>query len=246
MTPDEADGAGEAGGASRPDDPAGVALVLVSHSSDLARGTAELAGQMAPGVLIVAAGGTDHGLGTDFERVQAALESAVADDRQAVVLTDLGSAVLTTEAVLELVDPEVAERVRLADAPFVEGAVAAAVTAHGGADAAAVAAAAVHAGALFASDAASSQEADDGALRVTRTLLNPMGLHARPAAVVARMLADYDAKVTVNGVNAASVLELMKLGATQGATLTIAADGPQAQAALDALTEAIDAGFGEI
>ena len=231
---------------------ADVALVLVSHSRDLARGAAELAGQMAPGVLIVAAGGTDHGLGTDFDLVQASLERAAGSGRHAVVLTDLGSAVLTTESVLEFLDPEVAERVLLADAPFVEGAVAAAVTAHGGADADEVLAAAEHAGALFASgpgavvtDAPAAEPAD-GVLRTTRTLLNPMGLHARPAAVVARMLAGYDAKVTVNGVNAASVLELMKLGATQGATLTIAADGPQAREALDALTAAIDEGFGEV
>ena len=87
---------------------------------------------------------------------------------------------------------------------------------------------------------------EGGVERATRTLLNPLGLHARPAAVVARMLAGFDATVSVNGVNAASVLELMKLGATQGAELRIEASGPQAQAALTALTDAIDAGFGEI
>ena len=59
-------------------------------------------------------------------------------------------------------------------------------------------------------------------------LRNPLGLHARPAAVVARMLAAYDAKVRVNGANAASVLELMKLGATQGVELQIETEGPQA------------------
>ena len=241
--------------------PAAVALVLVSHSEPLAAGAAELARQMAPGVLVVPAGGLeDGGLGTDFARVEAALVRAAQDGRSVVVLADLGSAVLTTEAVLELADPDLAARVQVADGPFVEGAVAAAVTAHGGADLAGVLASVAHAGSIFGPVRAApdtpggpvpeivdaSPQVDPGVVRATRTLLNPLGLHARPAAVVARMLAGYDATVSVNGVNAASVLELMKLGATQGAELHVEATGPQAQDAVAALTEAIDAGFGEI
>jgi PTS hybrid protein len=60
------------------------------------------------------------------------------------------------------------------------------------------------------------------------------------------MLAGYDAKVRVNGANAASVLELMKLGATQGVELQIEAEGPQAADARDALVEAVEGGFGEV
>lgn len=227
-----------------------VALVLVSHSRALAQGAAELAGQMAPGVLLVAAGGMqDGGLGTSYDAVEAALTEATQDGRSAVVLTDLGSAVLTAESVLELLDDEVAARVRLADAPFVEGAVAAAVTAHGGADLAAVLASAEHAGSTFgaaASPAQASVAADDGVLRSTAVLRNPLGLHARPAAVVARMLAAYDATVRVNGANAASVLELMKLGAKQGVELQIEAEGAQAAEARDALVAAVESGFGEV
>ena len=233
-----------------------VALVLVSHSAALAAGAVELASQMAPGVLMLAAGGLADGtLGTDFALVEQSLEQAAADGRSVVVLTDLGSAVLTTESVLELAEPDLVERVRLADAPFVEGAVAAAVTAHGGAGLDEVLASAEHAGSLFGVPAGSpeatvaapsDEQHDDGVVRATRALLNPLGLHARPAAVVARMLAGYDASVTVNGVNAASVLELMKLGATQGAQLQIEATGDQAQDAVTALTTAIDAGFGEL
>lgn len=241
---------------------AAVALVLVSHSEALAAGAAELAGQMAPGVLIVPAGGLEGGgLGTDYGRVEAALARAAEGGRSVAVLADLGSAVLTTESVLELAEPDLAARVRVADGPFVEGAVAAAVTAHGGADLTGVLASVAHAGSIFGSAPTSdssggsvpgqtvdtTDEVDaGGVVRATRTLLNPLGLHARPAAVVARMLAGFDATVSVNGVNAASVLELMKLGATQGAELHVEASGPQAQAAVMALTDAIDAGFGEI
>ncbi|GIG21809.1 PTS sugar transporter subunit IIA [Cellulomonas chitinilytica] len=233
-------------------EPAPVALVLVSHSRTLAEGAVELAGQMAPGVLLLAAGGTeDGGLGTSFDAVEAAVTQAVADGRSAVVLADLGSAVLTAESVLDLADPDVAARVRVADAPFVEGAVAAAVTAHGGADLERVLAAAEHAGTMFGGDAPPAASAfegavDDGVVRGAVVLRNPLGLHARPAAIVARMLAGFDAKVRVNGANAASVLELMKLGATEGAELRIEAEGPQAAEARDALVAAVDEGFGEV
>lgn len=228
-----------------------VALVLVSHSRALAQGAVELAGQMAPGVLLVAAGGMDDGgLGTSYATVEQALLEATQDGRSAVVLTDLGSAVLTTESVLELLDEDVAARVRLADAPFVEGAVAAAVTAHGGSDLTTVLASAVHAGSTFGDAAEPAPPADgpldDGVLRAVAVLRNPLGLHARPAAVVARMLAAYDAKVRVNGANAASVLELMKLGAKQGVELQIESEGPQAAQARDALVAAVEGGFGEV
>ncbi|MBO3103234.1 dihydroxyacetone kinase phosphoryl donor subunit DhaM [Cellulomonas fengjieae] len=229
-----------------------VALVLVSHSRALAQGAAELAGQMAPDVLLVSAGGTDDGgLGTSYETIESALVEATRDGRSAVVLTDLGSAVLTTESVLELADDDVTSRVRLADAPFVEGAVAAAVTANGGADVATVLASAQHAGTTFAPPAEEPAPAPapgpvEAGVRGTAVLRNPLGLHARPAAVLARMVAGYDARVTVNGANAASVLELMKLGVTQGAELAIEADGPEALEALAAVVAAVEGGFGEV
>ncbi|MCC2309031.1 dihydroxyacetone kinase phosphoryl donor subunit DhaM [Cellulomonas chengniuliangii] len=230
-----------------------VALVLVSHSDQLARGAVELAAQMAPNVLLVPAGGDGTGgLGTSFEQVERALDLATAEGRSAVVLTDLGSAVLTTESVLDLADPELAARVRLADAPFVEGAVAAAVTAHGGADLDAVLAAAEHAGSTFAptgdpgTPAAAVPSGEPAEGEAVVALRNPLGLHARPAAVLARMVAGFDAAVTVDGVNAASVLELMKLGAAGGQSLTVRSTGPEGRAALDAVVAAIEGGFGEV
>ncbi|MBD5788291.1 PTS-dependent dihydroxyacetone kinase phosphotransferase subunit DhaM [Cellulosimicrobium terreum] len=231
-----------------------IALVLVSHSALLARGAVELAAQMAPGVVLLAAGGTDDdGLGTSYDRVAAAVEAALDDADGAVVLADLGSAVMTVEAVLELAEDGVAARVALADAPFVEGAVAAAVTAHGGGTLAEVLASAEHAGSTFAAtDAARPQEvpAPDGAASggpsATVVVRNPLGLHARPAAVLARLVAGYDAGVTIGGVNGASVLELMKLGATRGDELVVQGVGEQAGAAVEAVVAAIDGGFGEV
>ena len=117
-----------------------VGVVLVSHSAALAEGAADLASQVCGGtVAVVPAGGTDDGgLGTSAAKVSQALRRA--DSGAGVlVIPDLGSAVLTVRVLLEdMTDLTVA----LADAPFVEGAVAATVTAAAGGDLKAVAAAA--------------------------------------------------------------------------------------------------------
>ena len=120
---------------------AAVGIVLVSHSAELAEGAAHLAAQVSGGtVTIVAAGGTDGGeLGTSAAKVERGLSQAESG-AGVVVLPDLGSAVLTVKAVLE--DHGDAAAVLVADAPFVEGAVAATVTAAAGGDVKAVAAAA--------------------------------------------------------------------------------------------------------
>ena len=74
-----------------------VSIVVVSHSAKIADGAIELAAQMAPDVVFLAAGGTDDGrIGTSLERVLAALEQAGGDGT--VVITDLGSAVMTAES----------------------------------------------------------------------------------------------------------------------------------------------------
>jgi len=107
-----------------------VGIVVVSHSSDLARGLADLAGQVAgPDVSIEPAGGLpDGGLGTDDDRVREAIKRADRGDG-VVVLCDLGSAILTVRHVLERSSNG---HVVLADAPLVEGAVTAAVVSSAG------------------------------------------------------------------------------------------------------------------
>jgi PTS hybrid protein len=123
-----------------------VGIVLISHSSGLAEGVAELAGQIAGGARVVPAGGTDDGrLGTSTERITEAIAAADTGDG-VLLIPDLGSSVLSALSLLADLDPEQdGKQVRLADAPFVEGAVAAAVAASSGLDLAAVAQAAVEA-----------------------------------------------------------------------------------------------------
>jgi phosphoenolpyruvate---glycerone phosphotransferase subunit DhaM len=119
-----------------------VGIVLVSHSADLAAGTAELADQVSGGeVTIVPAGGTDDGrLGTSIDKVRRALRTADSG-AGVVILADLGSSVLTVRALLAE-EVGLPEPLAIADGPFVEGAVAATIAAAVGGDVKAVASAA--------------------------------------------------------------------------------------------------------
>ncbi|MBZ2196017.1 dihydroxyacetone kinase phosphoryl donor subunit DhaM [Occultella gossypii] len=231
---------------------AATALVLVSHSAQLAAGAVEVAQQMAPDVAIRAAGGTEDGrIGTSYDLVERAVTALLDGGAAAVaILTDLGSAALTAESVVDVLDDD---RVVMVDAPFVEGAVAAAVAAQSGGDASAVGTAARTAIDSFGGSTAvgasttAGDVAAEAADAVERSVVlrNRLGLHARPAATLARKAADFDAEVTLNGVDAASVLALMGLGLTGGAELRLRATGPQAAQALEAIVADVEAGFGE-
>ena len=119
-----------------------IGIVLVSHSAALAEGLSDLVGQVSgEDVRVRPAGGSgDGGLGTDPDRIAAAIRSADTGSG-VVVLVDIGSAVLSVKAILAGGDVDGID-VRLADAPLVEGAVAASVLAATGAGLTAVVAAA--------------------------------------------------------------------------------------------------------
>ncbi|WP_344341896.1 dihydroxyacetone kinase phosphoryl donor subunit DhaM [Agrococcus versicolor] len=221
-----------------------MGLLIVSHSVRIAEGVVELAGQMAEGVTIVAAGGAeDGGIGTSFDLVTAGMQAADSGEG-VVVLCDLGSAVLTAETALELLDEAAASRVRIADAPIVEGAVAAAVAASAGDDVDGVLAAArTAAGGPSPVDDARTVP-DDGPTR-TLTLVNDSGLHARPAADLVQLAATFDARVQVNGVDARSMLRVLGLGLDRGASVTIRATGPEAEEAVAAVADLVERGFDE-
>ncbi|MRG58388.1 HPr family phosphocarrier protein [Agromyces sp. CFH 90414] len=234
-----------------------IGLVFVSHSELIARGLVDLAGQMAPNTSLVAAGGTDDGrIGTSFERVSAAIAEADAG-AGAVVLCDLGSAILTAETALDFLDDDQRGRVRIVDAPLVEGGVAAAVAAEAGDDLETVVAAARTAGgdsagvddATAAVEGPGAEASDSGAagaaLSRTVTLVNADGLHARPAAELVKLAATFPQKVTVNGVDAKSLLAIMSLGLTKGSQLEIASTDPAAGDAVDAIAGLAASGFGE-
>jgi len=114
-----------------------VGIVVVSHSARLAEGTVELVlAATNPGgeldLRVLPVGGTADGeIGTDGDRIAAALEAADAG-AGVVVVADLGSAILATNTALMLMDPERADRVRLSSGPLVEGAYVAATAAAAG------------------------------------------------------------------------------------------------------------------
>jgi PTS hybrid protein len=204
-----------------------VGLVFVSHSSRIAEGLVELAAQMAPSVALLAAGGTDDGgIGTSYDKVLQAI--AAADGGEGVVVIgDLGSAILTAETAVELLESPPAGGIRVLDAPIVEGGVAAAVAAESGGDLDAVARA--------ATGEPSPPAQIAGPVQATVVLADPEGLHARPAAALVRLVARFDARVTVNGADASSLLRVIALGLRSGEHVTVRADGEQAGQALDAV-----------
>ena len=241
-----------------------VGLVIVSHSAKIAEGVSELAAQMAPDVVLVPAGGMDSGsgperIGTSFDKVSAGIARAEQGDG-VVILTDLGSAVMTAEMALEFLEEGQRSRVRLASAALVEGAVAAAVQAQSGGDldevvrAAEDAVVSIRPEALepFVTRSAAAPgtprtPAPEGPVaRGSWVLPNEMGLHARPAAVLAQGLADLDAEVTVNGIDGKSVMLLMSLGLGKGKSVSAEATGPDAAVAIELIGTAVEAGFGEM
>ncbi|GGA61657.1 hypothetical protein GCM10011490_09940 [Pseudoclavibacter endophyticus] len=217
--------------------------------------------QDAPPPIALAAGTGDGGTGTDAMRVSEAILSVDGPDG-VLVLMDLGSAVLSAEMALEFA--EAAGEVRLSPAPLVEGLVAAVVRAAGGAsldevDREARSAASAKAEQLGGdggisepaeSSGASDADSADQRLTMVVTLVNEVGLHARPAGMLVKAANDVDATVEVaaNGrgpVDAKSVMGLMTLGAARGTELTVTASGPDARRALDAIRELVEDGFGE-
>ena len=109
-----------------------VGIVIVSHSQKLAEDIVDLAHLMATDAPMRAAGGMeDGGFGTSYDKIETAIEDIYTDDG-VIVLMDLGSAVMTTEAVLEEMKDD-DKLVEMVDCPIVEGAIAASVVASGGA-----------------------------------------------------------------------------------------------------------------
>ncbi len=83
-------------------------------------------------------------------------------------------------------------------------------------------------------------------------VLNPSGLHARPAAVFVKAAAAFKSVVTVENldrgtapVNAKSIISFLGGGIAKGHTVRIAADGEDEEAAVDALSDLVASGLGE-
>ncbi|MEO6996961.1 MAG: dihydroxyacetone kinase phosphoryl donor subunit DhaM [Terracoccus sp.] len=245
-----------------PSPPGRVGIVVVSHSPRLAQAAVDLALQMVVGQrppIAIAAGAGDDVIGTDAVRIADAI-ATVASDHGVLVLMDLGSALLSSELALELLE-EPAPPVRLSSAPFVEGLLAAVVLAASGASLDEV-----DRGAVAALDAKSSQlsnatepdavpgSPDVAAADATAevTLVNRDGLHARPAAAVVALVAPFEATVTVTNLrtgvgpmSARTPIGLASLAARMSDTIRVEATGSDARSAVEALRDLVANGFGE-
>ncbi|MBT2485189.1 MULTISPECIES: phosphoenolpyruvate--protein phosphotransferase [unclassified Microbacterium] len=255
-----------------------IGIVAVSHSARLGEAALELALQMVRGesarVRVAAGAGTDADgtpiLGTDAVAVAGAIDELAADCDGVLVLMDLGSAVLSAELALELRMSDVP--VRLAPAPFVEGLLAAVISASAGGSLDAVAAEASAAltaktgqlgepdempregGGTVHADTGAEGNADTGAEETAALVRrvrvrNPLGIHARPAALIAEASAGADVwlRRLPEGpeAQAGSLSRLLILGARQGDELELRAVGADAAGALERVSALFDDGFGE-
>ena len=236
-----------------------VGIVVVSHTHRLADGIAELARQMAgEDVRIETAGGTSDGdIGTDAVLIAEAVGRADTGDG-VLVLMDLGSAILSAEMALEMIDPELRERALLSEGPVVEGAVSAAASARVGRPLAEVAAEARGAMAPKAAHLVPERapeppsRADDDGEELRIVLGNRLGLHARPAALLVRTAGSFEADVTVTNLatgagpaSARSLNDVATLGARQGHEIAVRASGPDARRVLEAVRALAADNFGD-
>jgi phosphoenolpyruvate---glycerone phosphotransferase subunit DhaM len=233
-----------------------IGLVIVSHSPRLAEAAVELGLEMVHGnpPPIRIAAGVDGHFGTDAAAVASAIDE-IGEEPGVLVITDLGSAVLSAGLALEL--RESSTEVLVSAGPFVEGITAGVVLAATGAPLEEVAREV--AGALDAKrdqleplhDAPPPVPGDP--LSVDEVLINPEGLHARPAAMLVQTVGGYDALVDVTNlttgtgpVTAKSMMGLLSLGAKQGHRIKLDGHGPDAATAVSALRGLLADGFGEV
>ncbi len=241
-----------------------IGIVVVSHSRALADAAVGLASEMVQGTgptVTIAAGLDAQTFGTDATAVAAAIEAADSEDG-VLVLMDLGSAVMSAELALELVDPDIADRVMLCSAPLVEGLVAAVVTAGTGATIEAVTAEALRG---LAAKQEHLQDVSPPALVSVSTpgalsdeisdevhVVNEHGIHARPGARLVDMVSKFDALVEIENLSrgmgpviADSMIMLATLDTHPGDRLKVSASGPAAAEALRAVVAFIAAGLGD-
>jgi len=240
-----------------------IGIVVVSHSPRLASAAVELALEMVPGekpAIAIAAGTGDGMTGTDAVRVSEAI-TAVSSPEGVLVMMDLGSAVLSAEMAIEFI-AETTTPIKLSSAPFVEGLLAAVVMAAGGASLEAVEGEAR--GALRAKRSQLGVDSDEvatpvvmpigpGELSCELEVANPDGLHARPAALLVGAIAGLSATVTLANLRTCTPpvavtgpTSILVLAARMGDRLTATASGADGRAALDAISDLVRAGFGEL
>jgi len=237
-----------------------VGIVIVSHSRKIAEGLEELARSMTPGITVPIAfsGGTGdpHSpLGTDASAVYGAIQAVDSPDG-VCIFSDLGSARLAAETAVELFPAEARGRLVCCNAPLVEGVLAAAARAAGGADLPTVLAEAERAKADTSPRQSDTGETDGdeqaGGITLELVLSNPHGLHARPAARMVSLLGRFGCAARLKNstranawADAKSMSGVLTRDARKGDRVLFRFQGEDAQAARSALLELAAEGFGD-
>ena len=222
-----------------------TAFIIVSQSQTLARGVCEVVATLAPEVMVEPCGCHDEGLGTASQivttKVSAVMEKMSEQDA-IVLMADFGAARLACQQVIT----DLGERsLRLGRGPLIEGTAAGAVAAAQGADLAEVLRSIRAAAQFFPDEDAADIMPPAPAVDPLAPRIVAYGgtepLSARPAARLARIATGFDAEVTINEVDAGSVLALMGLKVEPGDELRIAAEGAESRRALDAVEAELNA-----
>jgi phosphocarrier protein FPr len=254
-----------------------VGIVIVAHSAALAYAVKALAEQVAQGaVLFAASGGIDdpeNPYGTDVVKIREAIES-VYSEAGVVVLMDMGSSVLSAEMALEFLPEDKRSRVRLCEAPLVEGAMAAVVCSKGGGSLhevvnearAALAGKAAQLGVerperalkqvregqqpwngLAGGETGTERDVRAPVREMELILRNPLGIHARPAAQFVFTASRFKSDIRIRNATTDTVAVSAKSinRITTLDRITITAEGPDAEDALAALKDLVEGGFGE-
>lgn len=232
-----------------------IGIVIVSHSRKLSDGLKDIADAMSQApVPIASAGGLDgpeHPLGTDGIRVLEAIRDVMSDDG-VLIFADIGSARLNAEMAMDLLEPDERAKVQYCDAPLVEGVLAAAVQIAAGGSLQAVLQEARQAG--LRPEAAEERQAPAKADGVSRdfTIRNPLGLHARPAALLVTAMNAFSGDIRLTNVtkgktpvNAKSINGVMLSEVTANDRISLTAPPDEAEAVFAAVEQLIRANFGE-
>jgi dihydroxyacetone kinase phosphotransfer subunit len=229
-----------------------VSLVIVSHSPDVAKGTADMVRQMVGEDVKVAhcGGNPDGGLGTDVRKILHAIEEAWSE-RGVAILYDVGGAETSSEMAIELLSEDRREKVVLCNAPIVEGAILAATEASGGASLSEVrrrAGSESRDGMAVVAEPPSGGLAPSGATGSVR-LRHEAGMHARPAVKLTKLAKRFSSKIwmadSAEGpwIDAKSISRVMGAKTPKNTLLHFRAEGEDAKAAVGSLIALVGQDF---
>jgi len=243
-----------------------IGIVIVSHSRQISDGLKRMADAMGQeSVPVVSAGGMDEPddpLGTDALRILQAIQE-VMQANGVLIFADIGAAKLNAETAIDLLDDTQKPKVRLCDAPLIEGVLAATVQSAAGGSIEDViheaqtaytppTSVAVPAKVAPSDTAAPLAQSPDAVLREYE-ITNRLGLHARPAALFVsamnRHRSDIDMRnITKNSsyVNAKSINKVMTLEIQQNDRIGVSATGPDAERVHEAIQDLIERNFDDV